>query len=451
VFAPPLELGRVERRDRAIADALDADGVGLGEASPHLERLSRRGSTGRQRPARGRSRCARPSRGRRRARRHHLGCRRCTANARAEHSAPSEALERPIARLAPLGSTCSSRARSGRGIGAACAARGSPRGPRSEDRRCPGLGATRGLSPLLGDDPDALALAVLLATAYPALAQQLLAHPEDARELAAESHVAHAHSRGLPRAAGSRALRRRARGAASRLRIVARRERARIALRELLPRAQGGVDVDTTAEELACARRRDHRGRARGGRGLGDAALRSPRRRAGQSSGFVVLGMGKLGGLELNPGSDVDLVYFYDTDDGGIVPPGADEPSPEAVSLHEYWTRVARRLTATLEEPTSDGFVWRVDLRLRPEGGRGPLVNSVAAALRYYESFGRLWERAALLRARPSQAISRSASASCTSCLRSCGARPSTHRSPTRWPRSSSARASSCRRTPHAI
>src|SRR5262249_39584036 len=73
----------------------------------------------------------------------------------------------------------------------------------------------------------------------------------------------------------------------------------------------------------------------------------------------------------------------------------------EPITLHDYWTRVARRLTANLEEPTADGFVWRVDLRLRPEGRSGPLVNSLAAAERYYESFGRLWERAALLRARP--------------------------------------------------
>ena len=56
---------------------------------------------------------------------------------------------------------------------------------------------------------------------------------------------------------------------------------------------------------------------------------------------------------------------------------------------------------ATLDEATEDGFVWRVDLRLRPEGTRGPLVNALAAAERYYETWGRTWERAALVRARP--------------------------------------------------
>ena len=104
-----------------------------------------------------------------------------------------------------------------------------------------------------------------------------------------------------------------------------------------------------------------------------------------------MLGLGKLGGLELNAGSDVDVVFIYDTDDGAA----------GDVTLHEFWTLVARRAVATLEEPTADGFVWRVDLRLRPEGTQGPLVYSLAAAERYYETWGRLWERAALLRARP--------------------------------------------------
>ncbi len=107
--------------------------------------------------------------------------------------------------------------------------------------------------------------------------------------------------------------------------------------------------------------------------------------------------MGKLGGDELNAGSDVDLIYLYDTDDGHVGLPG---DRADSVTLHDFWARVARRLTSTLEEVTEDGFVWRVDLRLRPEGRSGPLVNSLAAAERYYESFGRLWERAALLRAR---------------------------------------------------
>src|SRR5439155_17089751 len=78
-----------------------------------------------------------------------------------------------------------------------------------------------------------------------------------------------------------------------------------------------------------------------------------------------------------------------------------DEGAASEVTLHEYWTAVVRRAVATMETPTEDGFVWRVDLRLRPEGAPGPMVYSWAAAERYYETWGRLWERAALLRARP--------------------------------------------------
>jgi glutamate-ammonia-ligase adenylyltransferase len=111
-----------------------------------------------------------------------------------------------------------------------------------------------------------------------------------------------------------------------------------------------------------------------------------------------VIGMGKLGGRELNAGSDIDLMLFYETDDGFVVPPS---PSSGAHTLHEHFTRVAQRLVATLDEATEDGVAWRVDLRLRPEGTRGPLVNALAAAERYYETWGRTWERAALVRARP--------------------------------------------------
>src|SRR5450432_4619273 len=91
-------------------------------------------------------------------------------------------------------------------------------------------------------------------------------------------------------------------------------------------------------------------------------------------------------------------MLFYETDDGFVVPRA---PSSPAHSLHEHFTRVAQRLVATLDEATDDGVAWRVDLRLRPEGTRGPLVNALAATERYYETWGRTWERAALVRARP--------------------------------------------------
>ncbi|HLV66756.1 MAG TPA: bifunctional [glutamate--ammonia ligase]-adenylyl-L-tyrosine phosphorylase/[glutamate--ammonia-ligase] adenylyltransferase [Polyangiaceae bacterium] len=167
-------------------------------------------------------------------------------------------------------------------------------------------------------------------------------------------------------------------------------ERARIALRELLPLELGGAPIAVTARELSAL------AEVSLSLALTEAELYvakrtgPPLRADGAPSTLVAFGMGKLGGKELNAGSDVDLVFVYDTDEGA-----------STVPLHEHWTRVVRRAVATIDTPTEEGFVWRVDLRLRPEGSRGPLVNSVAATERYYETWGRLWERAALLRARP--------------------------------------------------
>ncbi|MCB9593590.1 MAG: bifunctional [glutamate--ammonia ligase]-adenylyl-L-tyrosine phosphorylase/[glutamate--ammonia-ligase] adenylyltransferase [Sandaracinaceae bacterium] len=155
----------------------------------------------------------------------------------------------------------------------------------------------------------------------------------------------------------------------------------RIALREVLRLA----DVEQTSAEMA------HLASV-----IIDAALDGARTKEAESRGtcavpLTVLGMGKLGGLELNLGSDIDLVFFYETDDAAVE--GSD------LSVHELYSRVVRRAVQAMSEVTEDGFCFRVDLRLRPEGSRGPLVNSLASAERYYESWGRTWERGALLRA----------------------------------------------------
>jgi glutamate-ammonia-ligase adenylyltransferase len=105
---------------------------------------------------------------------------------------------------------------------------------------------------------------------------------------------------------------------------------------------------------------------------------------------LAVIGMGKLGGEELNFSSDVDVIYMYSSDSGAA----GDR------SLHEVASEWCKRVTASIGEPTEDDFVFRVDLRLRPEGSRGPIANSLASAERYYESFGRPWERQAWLKAR---------------------------------------------------
>ncbi|MSP23722.1 MAG: bifunctional [glutamate--ammonia ligase]-adenylyl-L-tyrosine phosphorylase/[glutamate--ammonia-ligase] adenylyltransferase [Myxococcales bacterium] len=237
----------------------------------------------------------------------------------------------------------------------------------------------------------ALAFAVLLATAHPAIAVSLARMPEllpEARPLRpAERALVQQR---LARLDGDE-LRRE-------LRIVARRERIRIALLELLTPELGGLDIARAARELSgLAELTVQAALSEAERSI-FARFGKPTRLDGTASTLVVLGMGKLGGHELNAGSDIDLVSVYDTDEIEIVGAPLDA---DARSANELWTRVVRRMTATLDDVSEDGFVWRVDLRLRPEGSAGPLVNSVAATERYYESFARQWERAVLLRARP--------------------------------------------------
>lgn len=104
-----------------------------------------------------------------------------------------------------------------------------------------------------------------------------------------------------------------------------------------------------------------------------------------------VIGMGKLGGEELNFASDVDVIYVYSSDHG----------EAGTLSLHEYFAKLCTQVTAALSEVTEDGLVFRVDLRLRPEGTKGAIANSLARMERYYETFGRPWERQAWIKARP--------------------------------------------------
>ena len=116
---------------------------------------------------------------------------------------------------------------------------------------------------------------------------------------------------------------------------------------------------------------------------------------------FAVLGLGKLGGEELNFSSDVDLLYIYSSDKGET--DGIDKGGLMAkkVSLHQYYGKLCELMTKVLSSLTADGFVFRVDLRLRPEGSQGDLANSLRSAEIYYESWGQAWERLALLKARP--------------------------------------------------
>ncbi len=108
-------------------------------------------------------------------------------------------------------------------------------------------------------------------------------------------------------------------------------------------------------------------------------------------SGYIVLAMGKMGAYELNYSSDIDLIVFYE-------PSPALAPGTEAGS---FYVRITRGLVKLLQERTADGYVFRVDLRLRPDPASTQIAVSTAAALDYYGSVGQNWERAALIKARP--------------------------------------------------
>lgn len=121
-------------------------------------------------------------------------------------------------------------------------------------------------------------------------------------------------------------------------------------------------------------------------------------------TGFAVMGMGKLGGHELNYSSDVDLIYVYESHEGETrLPRGkaAGKPAAVGISNEEYFEILSRELTKALTEQTREGYVFRVDLRLRAEGTVGQLARSLDDYKKYYFTRGQVWERLALLKAWP--------------------------------------------------
>jgi glutamate-ammonia-ligase adenylyltransferase len=174
----------------------------------------------------------------------------------------------------------------------------------------------------------------------------------------------------------------------SQLRRIRNRKLLRIVWREIL----GLADLDETLKELS---------------GLADSMLDVATRYAermlepryghvrdseGQKVPMVILGMGKLGGRELNFSSDIDLVFLF-TEDG-------ETDGARSVSAQEYFGRLSRLVISLIEEPGPDGFVFRIDIRLRPFGESGPPVVSFAALESYLLQHGRDWERYAYVKAR---------------------------------------------------
>ena len=140
--------------------------------------------------------------------------------------------------------------------------------------------------------------------------------------------------------------------------------------------------------------RRRARGGVAGGVAQGRASSTArPCAPTASPASIVILAMGKLGGVELNYSSDIDVIFLYDED--------GQTDGRRQISNAEFFSHLARECVRLLTKQTDLGAAYRVDLRLRPEGERGAMVSSAAAALRYYDTRGRTWERQAYIKARP--------------------------------------------------
>jgi glutamate-ammonia-ligase adenylyltransferase len=188
------------------------------------------------------------------------------------------------------------------------------------------------------------------------------------------------------------------------LRRLRRREMLRIGVRDLL-RVSGVPETTAALSDLASAL-------IHAAYEVVDADLRKQygapmhKNRQGKwvETGFAIMGMGKLGGHELNYSSDVDLIYVYASHEGETrAPKGMDAEQPGAVGIsnEEYFEILSRELTKALAEQTKEGHVFRVDLRLRAEGSVGQLARSLDDYDKYYRTRGVVWERLALLKAWP--------------------------------------------------
>ncbi|MEO1751914.1 bifunctional [glutamate--ammonia ligase]-adenylyl-L-tyrosine phosphorylase/[glutamate--ammonia-ligase] adenylyltransferase [Thiofaba sp. EF100] len=173
------------------------------------------------------------------------------------------------------------------------------------------------------------------------------------------------------------------------LRRFRRREMVRIAWRDLA----GWAETSETLRELTWLAETC----VAGALDWWDAELSrrhgTPRDAQGQAFGLVVLGMGKLGGHELNFSSDIDLIFAFEED--------GETDGPKPLENSEYFTRLGQRLIRAINQLTEDGFVFRVDMRLRPWGDEGPLVMTFDQMETYYTLHGREWERYAMIKARP--------------------------------------------------
>jgi [glutamine synthetase] adenylyltransferase / [glutamine synthetase]-adenylyl-L-tyrosine phosphorylase len=118
----------------------------------------------------------------------------------------------------------------------------------------------------------------------------------------------------------------------------------------------------------------------------------TPLSKTGEPQSLIVVGMGKLGGRELNVSSDIDLIFAYEHE--------GETNGAESIGNQDYFIHLAKKLISALDEVTEDGFVFRVDMRLRPFGAEGVLVSNLDALEEYYQNNGREWERYAWIKGR---------------------------------------------------
>ena len=177
-------------------------------------------------------------------------------------------------------------------------------------------------------------------------------------------------------------------GVKSQLRRLRQRVLAHIALRDLcgLAPLSEVVESMTLLADVTTNFALDHYHRQLA------ATYGEPLDKAGRPQRLLIIGMGKLGGRELNVSSDVDYIFVY--------PEEGDSAGPRSIDNHDFFTRLGKRIIAALGETTGDGQVFRVDMRLRPNGDSGPLVCSLDALENYFITQGREWERYAWIKGR---------------------------------------------------
>src|SRR6185437_15832743 len=182
----------------------------------------------------------------------------------------------------------------------------------------------------------------------------------------------------------------------ARLRRWRRREMVRIAYRDLA----GWATLDETLAELSAFADQAIDAAYAQARARLIAIHGEPRAESGGKQPLLIIAMGKLGGRELNFSSDIDLVFLF-PEHGDTGAAGSRESAVRGISNEEFFTRLGQELIRLLGARTEDGFVFRVDMRLRPFGESGPLAASFASFEDYLQRHGRDWERYAWIKARP--------------------------------------------------